>query len=126
MNISKYRIYYEDTDAGGIVYYANYLKFFERGRTEYIRNLGVSQKELIEKEGIGFVVKKCEVEYKSSAKLDDLIRVETEISNQTKVSIEMTQKVYIDNDNTLLCEGVFLIVCVNKQMKPVRIPDNVF
>ncbi len=75
MHISKYRIYYEDTDAGGVVYYANYLKFFERGRTEYIRSLGISQMNLREKEGIGFVVKTCEIDYKSSAKLDDLIRV---------------------------------------------------
>jgi tol-pal system-associated acyl-CoA thioesterase len=121
-NISKYRIYYEDTDAGGIVYYANYLKFFERGRTEYIRDLGISQTNLREKEGIGFVVKTCEIDYKSSARLDDIIRVETEISKQTKVSIEMKQKIYRDNDNTLLCEGNFLIVCINKDMKPTKIP----
>jgi tol-pal system-associated acyl-CoA thioesterase len=126
MQISKYRVYYEDTDAGGIVYYANYLKFCERGRTEYIRSLGISQADLMEKQGIGFVVKKCEIEYKSSAKLDDMIRVETEISNKTKVSVEMTQKVYRDSDNSLLCDGSFLIVCVNRQMKPTKIPENIF
>ncbi|MFC1659493.1 tol-pal system-associated acyl-CoA thioesterase [Pseudomonadota bacterium] len=124
-HVSKYRIYYEDTDAGGIVYYANYLKFFERGRTEYIRSLGISQEELREKKGITFVVKSCELNYKSSAKLDDIIRIETEISRKTKVSVKMVQKIYKEDDDCVLCEGSFLIVCVNEHKKPSRIPDGI-
>ena len=71
-HIFNLRVYYEDTDAGGIVYYANYLKFAERARTEVLRDLGVAQRELLEVEGIGFAVRRCAVDYFAPAKLDDL------------------------------------------------------
>ena len=71
LNNFNYRVYYEDTDCGGVVYYANYLKFFERARTDFLRLLGISQSELVTKENLIFVVKRCEIDYIFSAKLDD-------------------------------------------------------
>ena len=72
---TKYRVYYEDTDAGGVVYYANYLKFFERARTDFLRALNISQNELLQSEKLIFVVRRCEIDYVSPAKLDDLVEV---------------------------------------------------
>ena len=75
MNKFNYRIYFEDTDAGGIVYYANYLKFYERARTDFLRARGISQQKLAKEENIGFVVRRCEIEYISPAILDNEIEV---------------------------------------------------
>jgi acyl-CoA thioester hydrolase len=87
-----YRIYYEDTDAGGVVYYANYLKFFERARTDFFRARNIFQSQLAQKEDSIFVVRKCSLEYKVPAKLDDLVTITTIINNIGGASIKMHQE----------------------------------
>jgi tol-pal system-associated acyl-CoA thioesterase len=120
-----YRVYYEDTDGGGVVYYANYLHFFERARTDYLRECGVVQSKLKEKNGVIFVVKKCEINYKVSAKLDDVLVVEVIVDNVKKASLEMIEKMYRESDGKLLCEGQFLIACVSEGGKVVKIPKEI-
>ena len=87
----KYRVYYEDTDAGGVVYYANYLKFFERCRTDFLRHHSVNQKELAQKESTLFVVRKCNIDYILPAKLDDLITVTMSVKEVRAASIILNQ-----------------------------------
>ena len=87
MHSEEYRVYYEDTDAQGVVYYANYLKFFERARTEYLRSLGYEQKNLMEK-GIIFVVRKVIVKYLLPANLDELIKIAASLISGTSLSID--------------------------------------
>ena len=122
-NQFSYRVYYEDTDAGGVVYYANYLKFFERARTDFLRSLGISQSELIAKENLIFVVRKCEIEYLFSAKLDDEIAVDVEVKEVRNASILMQQK--ITKSEKILSRLNVEIVCVNSNnFKPKKIPEN--
>lgn len=118
------RIYYEDTDAGGVVYYANYLKFFERGRTELLRNFGIQQDTLLAKD-IAFMVKKVEMDCIKSALFNQLISVETEVISHRKVSLIFRQKVFNENSE-LLCQADTLIACVNLQkMKATAIPTEI-
>jgi acyl-CoA thioester hydrolase len=122
-NKFSYRIYYEDTDAGGVVYYANYLKFFERARTDFLRTLGLSQSELVAKENLIFVVRKCEIEYLSPAKLDDEIEVDVEVKEVKNVLILMEQK--ITKSEKILSRLSVEIVCVAADnFKPKKIPEN--
>lgn len=92
-----YRIYYEDTDAGGVVYYANYLKFYERARTDFLRELGISQSQLAQSYDVLFVVNKFDVHYLKPAKLDDLIEVSVEISKINAFFLEIEQKITCNN-----------------------------
>ena len=92
------RIYYEDTDAGGIVYYANYLKFVERARTEMLRLLGIESSDLMNEHGVAFAVKRCLVDYHMPAKLDDALVVETEVVRVGGASLELRQIVKRDSD----------------------------
>ena len=85
LNNFSYRVYYEDTDAGGVVYYANYLKFFERARTDFLRTLGISQSDLATKEGLVFVVRKCVIDYISPAKLDNILEVSVEVKSPVAI-----------------------------------------
>jgi acyl-CoA thioester hydrolase len=117
------RIYYEDTDAGGIVYYANYLKFAERARTEWLRSLGFSQQHLRTALGISFVVKSCHADYHAPAFLDDAIIVNTRIDEQRKAGFSVAQQVM--REDVLLCTITVVIICVNADMKPIRIPDAI-
>ncbi|MEL0630354.1 tol-pal system-associated acyl-CoA thioesterase [Psychromonas aquatilis] len=118
------RIYYEDTDAGGVVYYANYLKFFERGRTEFLRTYNIQQDTLLEK-NIAFVVKKVDADYIKPALFNQLISVETEVLTHRKVSLMFRQKVFNEN-RELLCQADTLIACVNLQkMKAIAIPTEI-
>lgn len=122
---ANYRVYYEDTDAGGVVYYANYLKFFERGRTDFLRSLNISQAELITKENLVFVVKKCEIEYLRPAKLDDLIEVSVTVKEIRAASIIMEQE--IKRANQILSKLLVEIVCVAADnFKPKKIPVGFF
>lgn len=116
------RVYYEDTDAGGIVYYANYLRFAERARTEYIRALGfVQQKGLEADEKVGFAVRHCEIDYKAPAVLDDALIVTCELTELKGASAAMHQKIY-RGDEVLVTLDV-KIVCLNLAKKrPVRMP----
>lgn len=119
----NYRIYYEDTDAIGVVYYANYLKFFERARTDFLRSLNISQQVLAKENQIVFVVRKCNIEYFSPAKLDDLIQVCVEVKAIKKISLLMYQTISISSKiiSTLEVE----IVCLDaNNFKPTKIPQQ--
>jgi acyl-CoA thioester hydrolase len=119
----EFRIYYEDTDAGGVVYHARYLAFFERGRTEFFRRRGLSVGELAEQGNI-FPVVKLEAEYKSPAVLDDLVRVETEVLEVGRTSFTMGQQVVRSVDGRLLAIGKVTLVCVGPGMKAKRLPEE--
>ena len=118
------RIYYEDTDAGGVVYYANYMKFFERGRTECLREINVEQDALLEK-NIAFMVKKVEMDCIQSARFNQLLSVKTEVESYRKASLVFKQKIF-NESGELLCKASTLIACVNLQkMKPTAIPAEI-
>lgn len=118
------RIYWEDTDAGGIVFYANYLKFFERARTEWLRALGIGQHALREETGGMFVVSETTVKYHRPAQLDDLLRVTARLSEGGRASLVIAQQAW--RGDTLLCEGTIRIGWVDEStLKPARIPPSV-
>ncbi len=123
-NNFTYRIYYEDTDAGGVVYYANYLKFFERARTDFLRTLGISQSELSQKENLVFVVRKCEVEYVFPARLDDEIEVSVEIKKISAASISMEQKM-TKFGKILSTLNIDLVCVAADNFKPKKIPSSI-
>ena len=119
------RIYWEDTDAGGIVFYANYLKFFERARTEWLRSLGIAQHELKEKSGGMFVVSETQMKYHAPARLDDLLEVTAQTLDAGRASLVLSQQAWhrVGTDRKLLAEGTIRIGWVDSQsMKPGRIP----
>ena len=117
------RIYYEDTDAGGIVYYANYLKYAERARTEFLRHLGINQEEMLKKQGQGFVVRNCNINYKSPAKLDDALNITCKVTELKGVSLKMEQKLY--KGNTVICEiEISLVFLSLPTMRPTKIPQE--
>ncbi|MSP33558.1 MAG: tol-pal system-associated acyl-CoA thioesterase [Rickettsiales bacterium] len=121
---AQYRVYYEDTDAGGVMYYANYLKFFERARTDFLRNLGISQNELIEKEKIAFVVRRCELDYLRPARLDDLVEVTVVVEEINAASIVMRQE--MQKDKVVLACLKVEIVCVDvESFKPKKIAEKI-
>ena len=115
------KIYYEDTDVGGVVYYANYLKFLERARTEMINNFGLSNKKLLDKYGALIIVKSCNIEYKKPAQLEDKIQIFSSIVSSTKASFNMIQK--IKKDKILILEAKTHLVTVNMNGKPIKIPE---
>ena len=118
------RVYWEDTDAGGIVFYANYLKFFERARTEWLRALGIGQHALREETGGMFVVSETAVKYHRPAKLDDQLRVTATLAEGGRASLVIAQQAWMGE--TLLCEGTIRIGWVDAAtMKPARIPSSV-
>lgn len=119
------RVYYEDTDAGGVVFYANYLKFFERARTEMLRAMGYEQDELIANEGIIFVVRSVQVDYLSPARFNELLQVSAKVSLAKKASLTFEQVITRGDD--VLCEGVIRIACLDAQnMRPKAIPETLF
>ena len=121
------RVYYEDTDTGGIVFYANYLKFFERARTEWLRAANVSQQVLTASEQIMFVVKSTNVEYHASAKLDDELLISVELIKLGRASVNFLQhawRIYGDTPE-LLCTASIRVGCVDTQsLRPTAIPDT--
>ncbi len=119
----KHRVIYQDTDAEGVVYYANYLGYFERGRTELIRNLGISLKQLKEEKGVVFAVVKVECHYQSPAFYDDEITIETEINELTNASITFNQKA-ICRDRILVSARTTLVALDIKKLKPRRLPEE--
>ena len=126
MNLQRYRVYYEDTDAGGVVFYANYLKFLERGRTEYLRDLGFNQKSLAKEKKLVFVVKSVSAQYLLPAYLDDMIEVQTSIKLIKNVSLVFTQKILNLEKNTVLFEAEVKVVSVLKNnLKPCAIPQEI-
>jgi acyl-CoA thioester hydrolase len=145
------RVYYEDTDSGGVVYYANYLKFMERARTEWLRSLGLEQDKLINEEGIIFAVRSIQVDYLKPALFNQLLSVSAEIIETGKASMTFKQEVVVDKNETnietiykkkssitkgeesevvssdqVLCRGQIKIACLDaSSMRPCAIPDPV-
>jgi acyl-CoA thioester hydrolase len=118
------RIYYEDTDAGGIVFYANYLKFFERARTEWLRALEINQHELLLQHGAMFVVKTANIDYHAPAKLDDLITLTLRIEKLGRVSVQFVQQAY--RGSALLASAHVKVGCVDHAgLKPRPLPDAI-
>ncbi|WP_213877035.1 tol-pal system-associated acyl-CoA thioesterase [Pseudomonas sp. dw_358] len=116
------RVYYEDTDAGGVVYYVNYLKFMERARTEHLRELGFSQSSLV-LDNLLFVVHSTETRYHAPARLDDELLVSAQVVELNRASLRFSQRVTRATDDVLLCEGQFLVACVRADnFKPRAIP----
>jgi len=134
------RVYYEDTDSGGVVYHSNYVSFMERARTEYLRAKGISQAQLINEHQLLFAVRHVSAEYIRPARFDELLAIKTEIQAHNRLSLQFRQEVYrvkeddaqrlpgwqltID-DNNLLCEGLVKVVALDSQtMQPKRMPQE--
>lgn len=117
------RVYYEDTDAGNVVYYANYLKFMERARTEWLRQLGFEQDELSRRDGILFAVRSARLEFLKPARFNDLLQATARISRRGKASLSFAQE--IRRDDVVLCEGEVKVACLDtKRFTPRPIPEN--
>ena len=116
------RVYFEDTDTGGIVYYANYLKFAERGRTELLRNIGVSHAEMIKKQGVMFVVRSCLLNCLAPARLDDVLEVRTYFKKLSHVKLEVSQSIV--RDDQLIATLEVVLACVNSLGKPIKIDGD--
>lgn len=120
------RVYYEDTDAGGVVYYANYLKYFERARTEWLRALGYSQQALIDQRGLLFAVRSVQLEYLAPARLDDLLSVELRIERVKRASLDFAQSIRRNDDDTPLCTAQVKVACLEaERFRPAVIPDDI-
>ena len=126
MNQQRFRVYYEDTDAGGVVFYANYLKFIERGRTEYLRELGFEQSIQAKEKNLVFVVKSLSADYLSPAFLDDMIEVQTSIKLINNASLNFAQKILNLEKNTVLFNAEVKVVSVLKNnLKPCAFPQEI-
>ena len=119
------RVYYEDTDSGGVVYYANYLKFMERARTEWLRSLGFEQDRLLRQEGIIFAVRRAAVEFVHPARFNDALLVQSRIKQRRKVSLTFQQRIIRAADAKLLVEGDIQVACIDQHsFRPIAIPAN--
>ncbi len=122
------RVYYEDTDTGGVVFYANYLKFFERARTEWLRAAGIGQQTLTESHGVIFIVKSAAVDYHAPAKLDDELKLTVVVEKLGRASVQFIQEAWriSGQKKELLATGKIKVGCVDsKQLRPCAIPDDV-
>jgi acyl-CoA thioester hydrolase len=121
------RVYYEDTDSGGVVYYANYLKFMERARTEWLRSLGFEQDRLAETAGVIFAVRSANLEFISPARFNDSLEVSAQLMQRRRASLTFEQGVYhAGQPGQLLCSGVVRVACLSvDHFKPQAIPDFV-
>jgi len=118
------RVYWEDTDAGGIVYYANYLKFFERARTEWLRSLGLEQQRLRERDGTMFIVSQTALQYHRPARLDDLLEVTVGVRHAARASLQLDQQALRGAE--LLAEGTVRLACVDAPtLRLRRIPEEI-
>ena len=120
----KVKVYYEDTDSGGVVYYANYLKFLERARTEALNSIGFTNKKIKDEFETIIIVKACNIEYKKSAFLEDELSIRSFVKSITKTSFFMNQIVTREDD--IIVEAQVHLVFVNKAGKPVKIPDEIY
>ena len=118
--IHEIKVYYEDTDSGGVVYYSNYLKFLERARTELINSIGLSNQKLLDDYRTLIMVKSCNIEYIKSAKLEDKLQIYSLIESFNKASFIMIQNIKKDDD--LIIKAKLKLVTVNKEGKPIKIP----
>ena len=123
---SSYRVYYEDTDAGGIMYHGNFINFCERARSDLLRDIGLSASEVTEKMGVGFVVRHLEAEYLRMVKLDELLTVETSLKKIKNTSLVMKQVIFHDDDgqNKAVFSMDVTLICINAQGKPSRVPED--
>ena len=119
---SRFKVYYEDTDSGGVVYYANYLKFLERARTDAIISIDFSNSKLIEKFGIYIIVKSCNINFLKPAKLEDNLSIISKVLEIKNVSIRMKQNIFVND--ILMADAEILLASVNKEGKPIKLPDE--
>ena len=120
----KLKVYYEDTDSGGVVYYANYLKFLERARTEALFSIGFSNKKIQEEFDALIIVKSCNIEYKKSAFLEDELTIRSFVKSITKTSFFMNQ--IITKDDKIIVEAQVHLVFIDKNGKPIKIPEEIY
>ena len=120
----KVKVYYEDTDSGGVVYYANYLKFLERARTEALFSIGFTNKKIREEFNSLIIVKSCNIEYKRSAHLEDELTIRSFVKSVTKTSFFMNQEITRNDD--VIVEAKVHLVFVNKEGKPIKIPQDIY
>ena len=119
----KIKVYYEDTDAGGVVYYANYLKFLERARSEAIVDIGLSNQKIKKNFGLLIIVKSCNIEFKKSAYLEDLLKIKSSIISFSKTSLSMDQIIFKEDD--IIVNAKVHLVFINEKGKPNRIPEKI-
>ncbi|MDC3053378.1 YbgC/FadM family acyl-CoA thioesterase [Candidatus Pelagibacter sp.] len=117
---SKFKVYYEDTDSGGVVYYANYLKFLERARTDAITSLNFSNRNLIEEFGIYIIVKSCNLNFHKPAKLEDNLNIISKVLEVKNVSIRMKQYIFVND--SMIVEAEILLASVDEKGKPSKLP----
>lgn len=126
MSLLNIRVYYEDTDSGGVVYYANYLKFIERGRSEFLRDMGFEQDQLIESQGVIFVVRSLKAEYLLPARFNDMLVVYTQVEKSRHASLIFSQKITDLKQNKVLFEAQVTVACLDaKKFKPRAIPSDI-
>jgi acyl-CoA thioester hydrolase len=118
------KVYYEDTDAGGVVYYANYLKYLERARTEALTSIGLTNLQIKEKFGALIIVKSCNIEYRKSAYLEDELQIRSFIKSITRTSFFMNQ--FITKNQVSIVEAQVHLVFINEKGKPIKVPDLIF
>ena len=119
----KIKVYYEDTDAGGVVYYANYLKFLERARSEALSEVGLSNLKIKKDYGALIVVKSCNIDFNKSARLEDKLKINSNIISFSKTSFTMSQSIYRNKD--IIVNSKVHLVFVNEKSKPIKIPTNI-
>ncbi|MGE0753781.1 MAG: tol-pal system-associated acyl-CoA thioesterase [Alphaproteobacteria bacterium] len=117
------RVYYEDTDSGGIVYYANYLKFAERARTEVLRSAGINQTDLLASDSVAFAVRKCHIDFHKPARLDDLLTIHTKLEEIGNASLVMQQTIM--KEQTVLVSMTVKLAVIGPDMKPAKLPAHV-
>ena len=119
----KIKVYYEDTDAGGVVYYANYLKFLERARSEAIADIGLSNQKIKKDFGLLIIVKSCNLDFKKPAYLEDILKIKSSIISFSKTSLSMNQIIFKEND--VIVNAKVHLVFINEKGKPNRIPEEI-
>ena len=117
------KVYYEDTDAGGVVYYANYLKFLERARSEALSEVGSSNLKIKKDYGASIVVKSCNIEFNKSAHLEDKLKINSFVTSFTKTSFTMSQSIYRNKD--IIVKSKVHLVFINEKSKPIKIPEKI-
>jgi acyl-CoA thioester hydrolase len=118
------RVYSEDTDTAGVVYYANYLRFFERARTEWLRHLGLNQEKLAAEEGLRFVVRRATLDFIAAARLDDLLQISVRILKLAGASLELEQEAC--NEGRRICAATVKVACLrDADFRPVPIPESI-
>ncbi len=119
----KIKVYYEDTDAGRVVYYANYLKFLERARSEALSDVGLSNLKIKRDYGALIVVKSCNIDFIKSAHLEDKLKIKSFVTSFTKTSFTMSQSIYRNKD--IIVKSKVHLVFINEKSKPIKIPDSI-